>query len=171
MKLFVGWRLFAISVLLAMPFFGWAITRIVKNQEFDNNATYYIDGASKAKDIKSACEQINIANDYLVNNGLTSGYTSIISRTPDEDLFVFYQDIDKKMKYFCLTKDYTDESYIILYQKYVDMREMKPHDISVPPGISIYPYNLLYLIWMFVSIVMAIISIIGIVTFIDEKSD
>lgn len=167
MKLFVGWRLFAVSILLAMPFFGWAITRIVKNNRFDNNVTYYIDEADKSNDITYSCEKASIANDYLKNNNLTSGYTSIVSRERDEDLYIFYDSIDKKTNYFCLSRN---KDYIKLYQEYADMRNMKPHDVSVPQGISIYPYNLFYLIWMLVSTTMMIISIIGVVTFIDEKS-
>lgn len=174
-KLFVGWRLFLVSLLLAIPFFGWSITRIVKSQQFDNNCSFYITDASRivvnsvpGHGVEQARTETNMALEYLETHNLTSGYTSISDRASDEDLSLFYRDTKRESDSIQKLIDNPDD--LKKLQEQISAHNLVPREISVPGGISIYPHNTLYMIWMFISILLVGLSVIGIITFINERS-
>lgn len=177
MKLFIGWRLFLFSIILIVPFFGWAITRIVKDQRFDDNCTYHIQQGLSSNDLTYSSSEIELAIAYLETNHLTSGYTTIAGKDQSEDLALFNSTLRKKYIYINFLKEKTPEE-IKKYEEFYELRNFSTPgrqslpavSVYVPSGISVYPYNTSYMIWMFISIIFAALGIIGIITFIDERS-
>jgi hypothetical protein len=175
MKLFIGWRLFIVSIILAVPFFSWSITRIVKEKHFDDNCSYHISEALSADGIHTftdndyAIKEIDTAITYLENNNLTSGYTTITDKVSREDLSIFYNDIKKRSEYFhdLKTKNIDD---IEKYKMYATMRNLHTRELDVPSGISIFPHNTFYCVWAYLSIICLILAVIGIITLIDQRS-
>ena len=49
--------------------------------------------ASNANTIETAIEELNSSIGYLEENKLTTGYTSVFYRTPDEDISFFYKNL------------------------------------------------------------------------------
>lgn len=173
--MFIGWRLFFVSVMLFVPFFSWAITRIVKSNQFDDNFTYHVQEAldhSATIEIKSLTyseKQMELALAYLESNKLTSGWTTISGRTKSEDLSVFHDDIKKKYDYILDLKN-SNTDKLQTFKDYVSFRQLKRSEVVVPDGISIYPHNTFYLIWFYAALLSAILGIVGMVVFINGRS-
>lgn len=170
MKLFVGWKLLLVSILLSAPFFSWAITRIIKKEIFDNNFTYHINQSMSGTDPSKSYEEFVSALLYLQSHNLTSGYTTIVIRSPSEDISIFYDGIFKKFQYSQKLASLPPEE-IKQYQEYVVNKNLATTQIKEPEGISIYPYNGIYFVWMLISILLLVLSIIGIFTFMDERNE
>lgn len=174
MKLFIGWRLFLVSLLLSVPFFSWSITRIVKSNHFDDNCNYHIsealkaDGSISSKSLDYSANEMRVALSYIESNNLTTGYTTISDRQQDEDLGLYYSGLKTKLAYIDGLKSKTPEE-LERYRLYVDMRNMKPKELNYPAGISVFPHNTAYMIWMFIGIALLVVSIIGVVVFVDQR--
>ena len=177
MKIFIGWRLFAISLLLAVPFFSWAITRIVRSNNFDDNCTYHITQALGNYSITTPPEkgfayseqEIDTAITYLEKNNLTNGYTTITDRQSFEDLSAYYSSLKERSEYLHSLKNMRSEE-VAAFQKYTTMKNLQSKEVDCPNGISVFPHNTLYMIWMLLSMLCLIGSIIGVITFIDERT-
>jgi len=173
--MFIGWRLFVLSILFFVPFFAWSITRIVKSNHFDDNCTYHVQEALtnsstiEPKNLSYSDKQISLAIDYIEINHLNAGWTTISGRTSSEDLALFHENLIKKRDYIHKLQE-LDSQQLTGFQDYVNFRGLKPTSFEAPEGISIYPNNTLYLVWMYISILSAILGIIGMIVFINQRS-
>ena len=80
-------------VLGAVLFLAWMITRIVSGIHLQQDFTGHLKRASDANRIELAEQELGTAVKYLEDNNLTSGYTSILWQTPDEDIKFFYDNL------------------------------------------------------------------------------
>jgi len=167
-----GYRLLLVSILLVLPFIGWSITRISLSNHLDNTFTYHIDRASATSDIDEAANEMHLAKQYLEKRDMAHGYTSVVWRSEDEDLGVFYGTIVKRSNYLddlqtIHTRDKTVFEDMITYTR---MTNMKAQEQKVPDGISIYPHNVFFVYWFFVSLVLAAVGIGGMFVYCDERN-
>lgn len=162
MRPFIGWRVAAISILFAMPLFSYSCTRFVKAQRFDNNCGYYINSGMDHNNP----DDLDTAIKYLETNGLTTGNTTIIDRSVEDDLAIFYKDLKTKAAYLRNTHDYD----MAAYKEYATMLNLKPTPILVPLGISVFPHNTLFAAWLVIGLLCLIASITGLVSFINNRS-
>lgn len=75
--------IFLVSFLVLIVFGG---VFAVKKIQFNMNVTDYLERASNSNTVETAKRELDIALKYLEDNNLTSGYTSVFYRTPDEDI-------------------------------------------------------------------------------------
>lgn len=174
MKKVLGWKILLFSILFMLPFFGWWITRIVESVKFDNNCTYHINqalGSSRSTDEpKYAANEIDIAINYIDTHNLAYGVTSIVDKSSSEDLSIWHTSLTKKQTYLHELAEESPES-ITKYKDYVVARNLySSGGLSIPDGISVYPHNTLFCVWGWISGLLSIIGVIGIITFINEKS-
>lgn len=126
----------------------------VKSIQFDQQCAGYIKQAADANTVELALERLNLGIDYVEANNLTSGYTSVIWRTEDENIGFWYNNLKACQKELNAGLNQTPLEKTNLLLK---VREslVDNHDgsisLTIPPGISRYPTNLLYGIWGFLS--------------------
>ena len=84
------WVLLILGLVLSI---GWASTVVVRGIQFDRGASGYLKRAADANTVELAETQLRIAVDYIEQKNLTEGYTSIIYRTPDEDVGFWYTNL------------------------------------------------------------------------------
>lgn len=82
-----------LSILLILASIGIFGTRISKKVVFEQNVKGYLKRAGDANTIELANVELTKALDYLEANNLTSGYTSILWKTPDEDIDFWYRNL------------------------------------------------------------------------------
>lgn len=174
MKLFLGWRLFLISVMLTFPLLTFSIVRAVKAQRFMDDCMYHLDKAQSEingnkESVDKSIREMDIAINYIEKHNLTIGLTTISGNEADEDLAEWYSVIKARYSYLIFLKDETPEN-LHKYGDYVIMKNYSPRPAVSPPGISVFPHNTLYCIWFIASLVLALLGIIGIFIFISEKS-
>lgn len=157
----------AVIAILFVSFI-W-ISVAFKSITFKQNCGGYLKRAADANTIEMAQGELKIVLDYLENHNLTSGYTSILWQTPDEDISFWYNNIKTSYNELQSLSDSAtalekSNMLIKLRETLMDSGEKGSHT-TIPDGISRFPSNGL---WAVLNI-LALIAIVGIIIlFIEE---
>ena len=141
-----------VLILVSIVLFG---LRISKGIQFEQNVEGYLKRATDANTIELAEQELTKAIDYLEANDLTSGYTSILWKTPDEDIDYWYRNLKASQTELRNLK--TDSALeqanvlIKLRETLVDVGESTK--VNVPDGMSVYPNNALWAILTFIGFI------------------
>jgi len=154
-----------LAVLLLLPGLFWGTSRLVKSIIFTRNCEGYLKRAADANTVFQASKELNIAIEHMENNGLTEGYTSILYTTPDEDIEFWYNNIKSALTELQkVTEETTSlEKSNLLMKLRETLLDASGQDgkmvVTIPEGISVYPYNILFCCLGVFSIVCLITSI------------
>lgn len=141
----------ACLVFSSIIFLTWVTTIIVFTVQFERNCEGRLKRAADANTVELASQELNSALGYLESNKLTTGYTSILYTTPDEDIEYWYQNLKKASEE--LSKVGPEATQLEKTNVLMKLRETLLDQgetgvsVTVPPGISKYPYNTLFGIW------------------------
>lgn len=155
MKKGIGAILFIISIIF------WVFYAIIQIQ-FKQDCSGYLKRAADANTIEIAQQELNKSILYLESNDITDGYTSVIYRTPDEDIAFFYQNLKACQKELNDVKGSTDQ--MATTNTLMKLRETLTDDgekgisITYPDGLCFYPNNLLWGSGVFISLLMLFIG-------------
>lgn len=155
MKSVIGTLLIALSLVV----FG---VRISKKIQFKQNVSGYLKRAADASTIEIANEELTKVITYLEANNLTSGSTSMIWETPNEDIGFWYKNLKASQNEL---QNLKSESALERTNVLIKLRETlvdtgKSTKITVPKGLSVYPNNKL---WGFLTITALLSLFIGFV--------
>lgn len=124
---------------------------------FNIDCKHRLKRAADANSIELAIKELEAVLKYAEDNQLTSGYTSIIYNTPDEDIEYWYQNL--KYAYTELTTISNDCSVLEKSNALMKLRETildsteRGETVTMPAGLSRYPNNLLWALFMFSGII------------------
>jgi len=128
-----------VLILISIVIFGM---RISKRIVFKQNVSGYLKRAATANTIQLAHEQLTKALDYLEAENLTSGYTSVLYETPDEDIDFWYRNLKASQ---IELKNLNSESALEKTNVLIKLRESllsgEKGRVTVPQGLSVYPNN------------------------------
>ena len=149
----------SLAALFTLLFLGWATTRIVMDINFGRNCTGYLKRAADANTVPMAAKNLETAVRYAETNGLTSGYTSILYRSPSEDIGFWYENLTASLKEL---KEITPETTQLertnvlmkLRETLLDQGENGVH-VTAPSGLSVYPSNTAFALWGCLSLIFA----------------
>lgn len=135
-------------VLIALVIFGF---RISKKIEFKQNVSGYLKRAADANTVELAEKELEKVINYLEANNMTSGYTSVLWKTPDEDIDYWYRNL--KASHLEL-KNLNSDSALEKTNVLIKLRETlldvgEKTKVTVPDGLSVYPNNKL---WAFLTL-------------------
>lgn len=140
----------------------WAAIRIVANINFDRKCEGYLKRAADANTVILAKKQLEIAIAYMDKKELTEGYTSVLYRTPDEDVGFWYTNIkDSLAELNAMAPEATQLERSNMLMKLRETLLDNTTDgtsVTFPDGISIFPYNKLL---AYGSIILLIIGVIS----------
>lgn len=131
-----------ILTILAVTIFG---TATIKTIQFKQNAGGYLERAANANTIELAQQELGRAITYLEENDLTRGYTSILWRTPDEDIGYWYNNLktaQAELGALPGTSSSLEKSNMLIKLRETLTDEGKNGTkVIIPDGISRYPSN------------------------------
>lgn len=151
--------------LAVVSLIGWGVTRGIMNIQFERKCEGYLKRAADANNIPLAIEQLDKALKYIEANELTQGSTHIFYSSPDLDMGFWYGNIKgahdnlKKLETDKLTSLEESNTLIKLRETLLD-HTSSGDKVTIPKGISVYPFNLLFALWGFLSALVAIIMVI-----------
>ncbi|MBW1297319.1 hypothetical protein [Aquimarina litoralis] len=139
MKSIIGTLLIAVSLVI----FG---VRISKKIQFKQNVSGYLKRAADASTIEIANEELTKVITYLEANNLTSGYTSMIWETPNEDIGFWYKNLKASQNEL---QNLKSESALERTNVLIKLRETlldtgKRTKVTIPRGLAVYPNNKLW---------------------------
>ena len=153
-------RIGSVALLLSVVTLIGSITTImVFHAKFMIECGGHLERASNATNIELATQELDIAVRYLERHNLTSGYTSVLWNTPEDDLGFVYQNIrsaNDQLKAMPDSISNLEESNML-----IKLRETltDKDGLALPNGISRYPYNLAFGLALWVSVVVLVIGI------------
>ena len=154
------WLLLTLGLALTV---GWGSAAIVRGIQFDRGAEGYLKRAADANTVELAETQLGIAVDYIEKKDLTKGYTSVIYRTPDEDVGFWYTNLKISLEEL----QALDSASTVLERSnmLMKLRETLIDDsgsgvrITTPAGISLFPMNTGFAIWGLIGTTLLLVGI------------
>ena len=140
----------AFAILCTVFFLVWIGVRTVADINFDRNCEGYLKRAADANTVDLAAENLEVAVKYAEQNGLTSGFTSIVYRTPDEDIGFWYKNLTASPKELRAVKPETpqlERTNILMKLRETLLDQGQSTSVTAPSGISVYPNNAVYAMW------------------------
>ena len=133
---------------------------IVKDIQFNQDCGGYLKQAADANTPEIALDRVNKALAYIEANKLTYGYTSVLWKTEDENVAFWYENIKacKSELEDCMHSSQLEKTNVLMKvrESLTDNGE-EGTALTIPDGISRYPNNEAYCLFVWLSIV----SIIG----------
>ena len=131
-------------VLLLIPILAVGIVRVVWNIQFDINCGKRLERAATANSISIANEEMEAALRYIEAHKLTSGYTSILWKSPEEDVEFWYRNLvasQEELESLLAKSEGVSamESSNVLLKLRESLMGKDRH--IAPPGISAFPSN------------------------------
>ena len=162
----------AISIVLILASIVIMGIRVSEKVEFKQNVTGYLKRAADANTIELANEELTKAIDYLEANELTSGYTSILWKTPDEDIDFWYRNLKASQREL---QNLKSESALERTNVLIKLRETlldtgEKTSVTVPEGLSVYPNNKLWAVLMTIAILCGCAGIILLAVEAEKKA-
>jgi hypothetical protein len=161
---------FVLTLIFFLVFAGWAGTRAVQSIFLKRDMTGHLKLAADANTIALAKRELGIAVKYLEENSYKSGYTSIVFNTPDEDIGFWYENLSSALRE--LESAPADVGRLEASNTLIKLRETlldaskDGSSVTVPDGFSIYPHNLAFALWGWLSVMM--MAIFGFLWLHDE---
>ena len=156
---------YVVLVLGILILLLWGGLRIYNYVVFGIDCEGHIKRAADANTIELAKQEMTVVVRYLEERGFTSGYTSVLYRTPDEDIGFWYSNLKASLGE--LDKIGSDASQLEKSNVLIKLREtLLDHDgslsVTCPEGMSIYPGNAAYFFAGILGLVLLVGGIIAI---------
>ncbi len=152
-----------VAALGFLLFALWGGVRVVSDIGFVQDCEGYLKRAADANTVELAAVELAKAVEYAKNNNLTSGFTSVMYRTPDEDVGFWYRNLAQSLEELQKVKPDTaqlERTNVLMKLRETLMDTEGGHmSVTVPPGLSVYPQNV-GLAWLgWVSAFMAVFGL------------
>ena len=164
MKVFAG-------VLLILVFLAWVVFRIVNVITFGIDCEGHIKRAADANTVELATQEMRTVVSYLESHGMTSGYTSVIYRTPDEDMGFWHKNLKSSLQELedvSPQATQLEKSNVLMKLRETLLDEGQSVSVTSPTGISVFPNNTAYAIWGVIGLVFGIVGVIMIISEMDS---
>lgn len=150
--------------MLCLPAIGWTASLAIKEISFERNCGGYLTRAANANTVAIAKDELKKALHYLQENNMTSGYTSIVYNTPDEDVgFWFrnleasYQELQELSKNPNLSSLEQSNTLLKLRDTLCDHKEGH-ENLTKPSGIARFPNNTGFMFFGLFSLTLVILA-------------
>lgn len=122
---------------------------LVNKIELEQNCVGYLKRASNSNSVERAQAEMHKAVTYLQQQNLTTGYTSVWYKTPDEDIAFWFNNLaeqDAALFLIDSTSSELERSNVLmkLRETLVDAGHNGEEDIIVPKGLKYYPNNFMW---------------------------
>lgn len=137
------------------------VVTIVKSIQFNQDCKGYLKQTADANSVELALDRLNKAIDYVEANNLTSGYTSIIYRTEDDNIGFWYKNLltCKQELTECIESSQFEKTNVLMKVR-ESLTDQSEHGtvITCPSGLSRYPNNKVFAFFNFFGLLIAFIG-------------
>lgn len=134
---------------------------IVKSIKFTQDCRGYLQQCSNSNSVELALDRLDLAVQYLERNDLTTGYTSVLWKTEDDNIGFWYENLQTCRQELEKALDATqlEQTNVLMKvrESLVENGE-KGEVLIIPNGIVKYPHNLLYGIGLWFSLFLFLIG-------------
>jgi len=142
----------------------------VKRIHFRQDCSGYLKQAADANTPELALDRLNRAVDYVEAHGLTTGYTSVLWRTEDQNVEFWYINLKACQSELegCLDGTQLEKSNVLM-----KVRESLTDDgehgtqLTIPRGIVFYPDNAFYLFAQWICWIILLAALLVVTSYLD----
>ena len=158
-----------ILILISFTLFG---IRISKKIELKQNVSGYLKRAADANTIELANEELVKVINYLEANNMTSGYTSILYKTPDDDIDFWYRNLKASQNELqnLNTESALEKTNVLIKLRETLLDTGKKTSVTIPRGLAVYPDNKLWAFLMSIATLSIFASLILLAIAADKKA-
>jgi hypothetical protein len=153
-----------IGIILVIVALVCPTVMIVKSTLFGINCGGHMNLAAKANSVALAQKEMEIVVKYLEDHKMTAGYTSILWNSPKEDVEFFYNNMKTSLEELRGIKENSpplEKSNVLMkLRETLTEQGEKSENIVAPNGISRFPHNAGYGLWLNISIILAAVGVI-----------
>lgn len=154
-----------IGTLLIIPFFVLLGVNLYCDAVFEVNCGGHLKRAADANSVEIAEKELKTVIEYADRYRLTTGNTSVLYNTPDNDIEFWYNNLktshDELLRVTPETSQLERTNILMkLRETLMDHGEKGDH-ITVPGGIDVHPYNTLMCLLMWGTIIAALGGIVA----------
>lgn len=142
-----------VLILLSITLVGF---RIQKGIVFDQNVSGILKRAADANTIDLAKQELGKAINYLEKNNLTTGHTSMLWETPDEDVGFWYQNLKASHTELDNLKSVSalERTNVLMKLRETLLDTGEKTSVTVPEGLAVYPDNKFWAALMILAITL-----------------
>ncbi|SEL70202.1 hypothetical protein SAMN04487910_3106 [Aquimarina amphilecti] len=146
-------------ILASFVIFG---VRISKKVQFKQNVSGYLKRAADANTIALANDELTKVIDYLEANNITSGYTSMLWETPNEDIGFWYKNLKASQLELQNLKSNSalERTNVLINLRETLLDTGERTRVTVPKGLAVYPKNGLWGILILTALLSLIVGFI-----------
>jgi hypothetical protein len=135
-----------LAVIFSIALMVWCGARTVKWITFTQNCGGILKQSADASNLDLAAQKLQEALLYIEKENLTYGYTSVIYRTPDEDVGFWYKNLKTTLAELDTVRKANttplEKSNILMKLRETLLDNGKNGTtLTVPDGISVFPAN------------------------------
>lgn len=154
--------LLTVMALAALSLGVCASVRAVKAIQFTQGCGGHIKRAANAGTVGLAENELSRAAAYAEKKGLTNGFTSVLYRTPSDDVGFWYANIAASLAELRKVKEDTPQlersNLLIKLRETLTDSGKESQRVVAPGGISIHRSNALYFWWLLVSCTVFVLA-------------
>lgn len=142
--------MFSLMIVSILLFLLWATVLIVAAVNFDRHCGGFLKRAADSNTVELASENLRVAIEYARASGRTEGFTSVIYRTPDEDIGFWFRNLTSSLAELdSLPPDVTplEKTNVLMKLRETLLDQGQSTCVTAPPGISRFPHNGIYALW------------------------
>lgn len=135
---------FLLGIMLLVPIVGLSGYRVYKKVVFDIECRGHLKRAADANTVELAKQELEVAIAHLKANNATNGYTSVLYKTPDEDIGFWYQNLNsslEELKKLPADASSLEKSNMLIKLRETLLDEGQGTSVTAPKGMSVYPHN------------------------------
>lgn len=133
--------------VIAIVFLG---SCFVKRIQFKQECSGYLRQAADANTPELALDRLNRAINYVEAHGMTTGYTSVLWRTEDQNVEFWYMNLKACQSELegCLDGSQLEKSNVLMKVRESLTEDSGEHgtQLTIPSNIAYYPDNTFYLL-------------------------
>ena len=133
--------------------------------EFSQNCSGYLKQAADANTAELALVRLDMALKYIESKNLTSGYTSVVYKTENENIGYWYQNLKACQKELqaSVGKSQLEQTNVLMkVRESLTDNGKDGTELTIPAGISRYPNNLIFGIFETIAALLAAFGIYNI---------
>jgi len=144
-------------VLACLIFCTFVTIRIVKSVIFDRGCEGHLKRAADSSTVELAKQELTTAITYLEQGNITSGYTSVLYKTPDEDIGFWYKNLKESLGELEKVKSEAtqlEKTNLLMKLRETLLDNSGEHgktNVTCPSGISLFPNNVAYCFFGWIS--------------------
>jgi len=150
--------IYLLLILFSFTVFGF---RIMKGIEFRQNVKGILKRAADANTIEIANEELTKVIDFLETNNITEGHTSILYKTPDEDIGFWYKNLKASQQELenLNSTSALERTNVLMKLRETLLDTGEDTEVTIPDGLAVYPNNLFWACLMWAAVLAALFSI------------